>query len=89
VRRGGGETEDEAGRRAASAIGKAMEGQSGLVVVVSHGLVLRSAIGFLALDGRIRDGISALHLGNGEFVAFSDAGDPWLTLPANEARGTL
>jgi broad specificity phosphatase PhoE len=89
VRRGGGETEAEAGRRAASAIGEAMGGEPGLVVVVSHGLVLQSAIGFLALDGLIRDGASALHLGNGEFVAFTEDGDPWRGLPAFEVPGTL
>ena len=89
ARRGGGETEYEAGRRAASAIGKAMQGQPGLVVVMSHGLVLRSAIGILALDGRIRSGTSALHLANGEFLAFSDAGDPWSTPTPDEAPGTL
>jgi probable phosphoglycerate mutase len=87
VRRGGGETEDEAGRRAASAIGKAMGGHPGLVVVVSHGLVLQSAIGFLALDGWIRDGGNALHLPNGEFVAFSADGGPWC--PAEGPPGTI
>lgn len=79
VRRGGGETTDEAGRRAASAIGEAMGGEPGLVVVVSHGLVLQSAMRFLALEGWIRDGGDALHLPNGEFVAFSAGGDPWCT----------
>ena len=79
VRRGGGETTDEAGRRAASAIGEAMAGQPGLVVVVSHGLVLQSAMRFLAVDGSIRDVGDPLHLPNGEFVAFSARGDPWCT----------
>ena len=79
VRRGGGETTDEAGRRAASAIGEAMRGQPGLVVVVSHGLALQSAMRFLALEGWIRDAGDALHLPNGAFVAFSAGGDPWCT----------
>jgi broad specificity phosphatase PhoE len=87
VRRGGGETEDEAGRRAASAIGKAMGGQPGLVVVVSHGLVLQSAMRFLALDGCIRDVGDPLHLPNGEFVAFTDDGDPWC--PAERPPGPV
>ena len=87
VRRGGGETEDEAGRRAASAIGEAMRSQPGLVVVVSHGLVLQSAIRFLALDGWIQDGGKALHLPNGEFVAFSVDGGPWC--PAEGPPGTV
>jgi probable phosphoglycerate mutase len=89
VRRGGGETEGEAGRRAAAAIGRAMGDQPGLVVVVSHGLVLQSAIGFLALDGLIRDGAGALHLGNGEYVAYADDGDPWQSLTTDEVPGTL
>lgn len=89
VRRGGGETEGEAGRRAASAIGEAMGRQPRLVVVVSHGLVLQSAIGFLALDGLIRDGASALHLGNGEYVAYSEDGDPWRSPTAEPVPGTL
>ncbi|HWD52616.1 MAG TPA: histidine phosphatase family protein [Acidimicrobiales bacterium] len=87
VRRGGGETEDDAGRRAAAAIGKAMGVQPGLVVVVSHGLVLQSAMRFLALDGWIRDGGDALHLPNGEFVAFSGDGDTWC--PAERRPGTV
>ena len=87
VRRGGGETEDEAGRRAARAIGEAMRSQPGLVVVVSHGLVLQSAIRFLALDGWIREGGDALHLPNGEFVAFSVDGGPWC--PAERPPGPL
>ncbi|HEY1988872.1 MAG TPA: histidine phosphatase family protein [Acidimicrobiales bacterium] len=87
VRRGGGETEDEAGRRAASAIAEARRRQPGLVVVVSHGLVLQSAISFLALDGWIRDGGTALHLPNGEFVAFSVDGSAWC--PAEGPPGTV
>jgi probable phosphoglycerate mutase len=87
VRRGGGETEDEAGRRAASAIGNAMRGQPGLVVVVSHGLVLQSAIRFLALDGWIREGGNALHLPNGEFVAVAVDGGAWC--PAEGPPGTV
>jgi broad specificity phosphatase PhoE len=87
VRRGGGETEDEAGRRAASAIGEAMRAQPGLVVVVSHGLVLQSATRVLALDGWIREGGDALHLPNGEFIAFSVDGDSWC--PAERAPGTV
>ena len=87
VRRGGGETEDEAGRRAAAAIGKAMSGHPGLVVVVSHGLVLQSAMTFLAFDGWIRGGGDALHLPNGEFVAFSVDGAPWC--PAEGPPGTV
>ncbi|MGH9098360.1 MAG: histidine phosphatase family protein [Acidimicrobiales bacterium] len=87
VRRGGGEAEEEAGRRAASAIGEALRIQPGLVVVVSHGLVLQAAIGFLALDGRIQDGGNALHLPNGAFVAFSRDGSPWC--PAEGPPGTV
>lgn len=93
VRRGGGETEEEAGRRAATAIGEAMRRQPGLVVVVSHGLVLQSATSFLALDGWIREGGPALHLANGEFVAYADNGEPWYdpkaNPTANRAPGTV
>ncbi|HEX3841015.1 MAG TPA: histidine phosphatase family protein [Acidimicrobiales bacterium] len=89
VRRGGGETEDEAGRRAASAIAAAMGGQPGLVVVISHGLVLQSAIAFLALDGLIQNGSNALHLGNGEFVIYTEDGHPWGSPTADEVPGTL
>ena len=87
VRRGGGETEAEAGRRAASVIGTALRAQPGLVVVVSHGLVLQSAIPFLAVDGWIQAGGNPPHLPNGELVAFSVDGAPWC--PAEQPPGTV
>ncbi len=89
VRRGGGETEDEAGRRAASAILRAMGGQPGLLVVVSHGLVLKSAMNFLARDGWLRIDGHAAHLGNGDFAAFSGNGDPWISPKPPRGPGTI
>jgi broad specificity phosphatase PhoE len=67
VRRGGGETEEEAGRRAADRIvaGLAAWPEGATVVVVAHGLVLRAALAALAADGVIDLAGPAPHLGNG------------------------
>jgi glucosyl-3-phosphoglycerate phosphatase len=77
VRRGGGETTEEAGRRAAPAIDLALRGEPGLVVVISHGLVLQAAMGLLDRTGRICLSRPAPHLANGAYVAFADDGRFW------------
>ncbi len=55
VRRGGGETEGEAGARAAASISRiiAATPDGSTAVVVAHGLVLRRAMGLLAEEGTI------------------------------------
>jgi probable phosphoglycerate mutase len=71
VRRGGGETEVEAGRRAAGSIRRAWPDRAGVLVVVSHGVVLRAALEVLAGDGCLSlDGAAPLHLANGACAAF-------------------
>jgi probable phosphoglycerate mutase len=72
VRRGGGETQAEAGARvAASLIGFLWRAGPGTTVVaVSHGLALQSAMGLLAAHGLIAlDAARPPHLGNGEWIA--------------------
>jgi broad specificity phosphatase PhoE len=71
VRRGGGETEAEAGRRAAVSIRRAWGNRTGPLVVVSHGVVLRAALEVLASDGCLSlDGAASPHLANGAYAAF-------------------
>lgn len=64
-RRGGGETPEEAGRRVADALGRAVQacppGRS--IVVVSHGLAIEAAL------GRLGGPAAAEHLGNGRWKA--------------------
>jgi glucosyl-3-phosphoglycerate phosphatase len=73
-RRGGGETADEAGRRAIAAIELGLRRQPGLLVVISHGLVLQAAMALLVQGGRIRVAGPVPHLTNGAFVTFTDDG---------------
>ena len=71
VRRGGGETEREAGIRAlvalAPALARCHAGRT--IVVVSHGLVLRSVLRGLALRDDFAAPVPAPHLGNGQWIA--------------------
>jgi broad specificity phosphatase PhoE len=78
VRRGGGETQAEAGARVAAALIRFLwRGRSdGPVVVVSHGLALQGAIDVLNAQGLVAAGADGPpHLGNGE----------WLVLPVRRA----
>jgi broad specificity phosphatase PhoE len=78
VRRGGGETQAEAGLRVAAAVVRFLwrVGTDSPVVVVSHGLALQAAIGVLTARGLVRpDTVRPPHLGNGE----------WLVLPVSRA----
>jgi probable phosphoglycerate mutase len=78
VRRGGGETQSEAGARVAAALIRFLwRGRGdGPVVVVSHGLALQGAIDVLAAQGLIAAGADGPpHLSNGE----------WLVLPVRRA----
>ncbi len=78
VRRGGGETQAEAGARvAASLLGFLWRvGTGGTVVAVSHGLALQGAMGVLLTQGLISlDDTRPPHLGNGE----------WIVLPLSRA----
>jgi broad specificity phosphatase PhoE len=70
VRRGGGETEAEAGRRAAARIVAELVAwpDGATVAVVAHGLVLRAALATLATDGVIELAGQAPHLGNGSWL---------------------
>jgi glucosyl-3-phosphoglycerate phosphatase len=72
LRRGGGETEAEAGVRVAAAVVAALSGAPGgaTLIVVAHGLALRGAMRALGTAG------DAPHLGNGQ----------WLVLPAPPSR---
>ena len=72
VRRGGGETEDEAGRRVAAVLAELAVGD-GTVVVVSHGLALRAGLRLLAPD-------DAAHLRNGRWVVVTRSADPLLSV---------
>ncbi|HTJ75164.1 MAG TPA: histidine phosphatase family protein [Acidimicrobiales bacterium] len=77
-RRGGGETEAEAGARVAAAVLTGLSGvpHGATLIVVSHGLALRAAMAALGGTG------IAPHLGNGQ----------WLTIPAPSSparRATL
>jgi broad specificity phosphatase PhoE len=74
VRRGGGETEAEAGSRAAERMVDELAAwpDDATVAVVAHGLVLRAALAALAAGGIIELAGDAPHLGNGS----------WLTLDA-------
>jgi glucosyl-3-phosphoglycerate phosphatase len=65
VRRGGGETEEEAGRRSAGYIIDTMQRTSAsTVAVVAHGIVLRAALSDLAGAGHIDLDGAAPHLEN-------------------------
>ncbi|MDQ6838753.1 MAG: histidine phosphatase family protein [Actinomycetota bacterium] len=81
-RRGGGETEGEAGVRVAAAIrsiiGDATDGAT--VVIVAHGLVIRRAMGLLGEGGTIGLAGPPPHLGNGQWMIFEvAAGDRQVT----------
>ena len=78
VRRGGGETEREAGIRVADAVSAVLHSSSpeDTVVAVSHGLALRGAIAILAERGVVTLGPDAPHLANGA----------WTVLPVERSR---
>jgi probable phosphoglycerate mutase len=69
--RGGGETEAQAGKRAATALlriaGSFEEGAT--VLIIGHGLALKAAMGVLARNGMTVLAGAAPHLGNGQWVA--------------------
>jgi len=71
VRRGGGETQAEAGTRVATALMSFLwrTGPRGTVVAVSHGLALQGAMDVLARRGLVElGGARPPHLGNGEWI---------------------
>lgn len=82
VRCGGGETEGEAGARAAASMRRIVATTDGgsTVVVVAHGLVLKRAMGLLAEDGTIGPAGGGLtggppHLDDGRWIALEVATD--------------
>jgi len=71
VRRGGGETQGEAGARVATALMGFLwrAGPGRTVVAVSHGLALQGAMDVLATSGLVKlGGARPPHLGNGEWI---------------------
>ncbi|HVW35626.1 MAG TPA: histidine phosphatase family protein [Acidimicrobiia bacterium] len=70
VRRGGGETQAEAGARvAATVLGYLWRGgMNRTIVIVSHGLALQGAMRVLARSGLVGLDAAAPHLGNGEWI---------------------
>jgi glucosyl-3-phosphoglycerate phosphatase len=71
VRRGGGETQAEAGARVAAALIGSLwrAGSARTIVAVSHGLALQGAMAVLAAGGLVLLGDArAPHLGNGEWI---------------------
>jgi len=75
VRRGGGETQAEAGARVAAALVRCLwrTRGDGPVVAVAHGLALQGAIGRLAAGGLVAGGNGGPppHLGNGEWIVLA------------------
>jgi len=71
IRRGGGETKAEAGRRAAAALLDltAMADPGSTVVVVGHGMALQASLSLLAATGFAALHAPPAHLGNGEWLA--------------------
>jgi broad specificity phosphatase PhoE len=79
VRRGGGETEAEAGARVAAAIQETLGDQAGSdqpLVVVGHGLSLRAGLDRLRADGLIDFPGPAPHLGNGDLFVLPTRASP-------------
>ena len=72
LRRGGGETRAEAGGRVAAAIRSYLEATPGDLVVVGHGMSLRSALDLLARAGAVDLVGPAPHLGNAEHLVLQD-----------------
>jgi probable phosphoglycerate mutase len=74
-RRGGGEDPAQAGSRAAGCLRRTLRAapDGATVLVVSHGLVLRAAMGRLAEDGMIALAGPAPHLGNGQWIVLDGA----------------
>jgi probable phosphoglycerate mutase len=71
VRRGGGETQAEAGTRVATALLRFVwrAGPGRTVVAVSHGVALQGAMDVLARSGLVQlGGARPPHLGNGEWI---------------------
>ncbi len=77
VRRGGGETLEEAGRRVASCIGAELgSGGDGdeVLIAVGHGMALQAGLGCLRDRGRITFEGEPPHLGNARWLALSPPG---------------
>jgi len=70
VRRGGGETEQEAGERALATLMPVLQScQAGrTVVVVSHGLVLRRVLRQLGRRVNLQHPVPDVHLDNGDWI---------------------
>ncbi len=78
VRRGGGETDAEAGRRVAASVEAELDAlgpRRALLVVVGHGRALRAAVDVLHARGRIGGIGPAPHLANGDWAALPVIGD--------------
>lgn len=75
IRRGGGETLAEAGRRVADRIEAAWSGlESRPLVVVGHGMALQAALGRLRSRSRVSFHGEPPHLGNGAWLALPPPG---------------
>lgn len=74
VRRGGGETLAEAGRRVAACVEEAMAAAGDPLVVVGHGMSLQAALGVLREAGCVTFTGEAPHLGNGRWLAVGRPG---------------
>ncbi len=75
VRRGGGETLAEAGRRVADRVEEAMAaGAGGTVIVVGHGMALQAAAGELRSRNAVTFPGEPPHLGNGRWLAVTTPG---------------
>ena len=74
VRRGGGETLAEAGRRVAARIDEAVAAATGPLVVVGHGMSLQAALGVLRSAGGVAFTGDPPHLGNGNWLAVTRPG---------------
>lgn len=72
IRRGGGETLADAGRRVAGAVRSLLESAPGDVVVVGHGMSLQAALEILSREGVVDLDGAAPHLGNAEHLALQD-----------------
>ncbi|MDQ6781986.1 MAG: histidine phosphatase family protein [Actinomycetota bacterium] len=69
-RRGGGESQDQAGVRAAASVRRILgtDTDGATVVIVAHGLVLQRAMELLVADGTIELAGVPPHLENGEWI---------------------
>jgi probable phosphoglycerate mutase len=89
VRRGGGETEQEAGCRAAARIvaGLASLAIDSTLAVVAHGLVIQAAMAQLVSDELIALDGPPPHLGNGEWVCLDSASRGAACVEADPTEG--